>query len=59
MFDSAQIEKDAGVRTLRDLIEVRLEYEQAGLTRIGSEFEIERQILVLLEQTGISSTQLQ
>ncbi len=58
-FDSAQIEKDAGVRTLRDLIEVRLEYEQAGLTRIGSEFEIERQILVLLEQTGISSTQLQ
>ena len=53
-FDSAQIEKDVGVRTLQDLIEVRLEYEQAGLTRIQAEFEIERQTLVLLEQVGIS-----
>ena len=53
-FDSAQIEKDAGVRTLQDLIEVRLEYEQAGLTRIGAEFEVERQLIVLLEQVGIS-----
>jgi len=58
-FDSAQIEKDAGVRTLQDLIETRLEYEQAGLTRIGAEFEIERQLLVLLEQTGISITHSQ
>ena len=53
-FDSAQIEKDVGVRTLQDLIEVRLEYEQAGLTRISSEFELERQFIVLLEQVGIS-----
>ena len=53
-FESAQIEKDAGVRTLQDLIEVRLEYEQAGLTRIGAEFEVERQLIVLLEQVGIS-----
>ena len=53
-FDSAQIEKDAGVRTLQDLIEVRLEYEQAGLTRISGEFELERQFIVLLEQVGIS-----
>ena len=53
-FDSAQIEKDVGVRTLQDLIEVRLEYEQAGLNRIDAEFEIERQLLVLLEQVGIS-----
>ena len=58
-FDSAQIEKDVGVRTLQDLIETRLEYEQAGLTRIGAEFEIERQLLVLLEQTGISITRTQ
>ena len=42
------------VRTLQDLIEVRLEYEQAGLTRIGAEFEVERQLIVLLEQVGIS-----
>ena len=55
-FDSAQIEKDAGVRTLQDLIDTRLEYEQAGLTRIGAEFEIKRQLLVLLEQTGVSIT---
>ena len=53
-FDSAQIEKNAGVRTLQDLIEVRLEYEQAGLSRISNEFEIERQYLTLLEQVGIS-----
>ena len=53
-FDSAQIEKGAGVRTLQDLIEVRLEYEQAGLTRISAEFEVERQLIVLLEQVGIS-----
>ena len=53
-FDSAQVEKDVGVRTLQDLIEVRLEYEQAGLTRISNEFELERQFIVLLEQVGIS-----
>ena len=58
-FDSAQIEKDVGVRTLQDLIEVRLEYEQAGLTRIQGEFEIERQTLVLLEQVGISISSAQ
>ena len=58
-FDSAQIEKDVGVRTLQDLIEVRLEYEQAGVTRISSEFELERQFIVLLEQVGISISSTQ
>lgn len=53
-FDSTQIEKDAGVRTLQNLIEVRLEYEQAGLTRIGTEFDVERQLILLLEQVGVS-----
>lgn len=51
-FDSAVIEKNAGVRTLSQLIEIRLEYESAGLARINAEFEIQRQMLVLMEQIG-------
>lgn len=51
-FQSAIIEKEAGTKTLSDLIEIRLEYEQAGLTRINNEYEIKRQKLNLLEQVG-------
>jgi len=51
-FEAAEIERGAGVRTLRDLIDARLEYEQAGLQTIRTRFDIMRERLTLLSLTA-------
>lgn len=50
--EAAMLEFDRGVRTLRDLIEVRLDYEDATLQRIGTEFELRRRKVELLALTA-------
>lgn len=52
LFEFAQIEYEAGTRTLPDLVDVRIEYEAAGLRRIGIKFEKMREQLRLLTLTG-------
>ena len=47
-FEAAEIEQNAGTKTLRDLVEIRLEYEQAGFQRIRTKYDLMRQQLQLL-----------
>lgn len=47
-FEAAEIEQKAGTKTLRDLVEIRLEYEQAGFERIRTKYDLMRQQLQLL-----------
>jgi outer membrane protein TolC len=49
---AANKEFEHGVRTLRDLIETRLDYEDAMLDRIRAEFELKRRRLDLLTLTA-------
>lgn len=49
---AAMMEFDRGTRTLRDLIEIRLDYEDATLERIRAEFELKRRKLALLTLTA-------
>jgi len=51
-FEAAEIEQKAGAKTLRDLVEIRLEYEQAGFQRIRTKYDLMRQQLQLLTLTG-------
>lgn len=51
-FAAANKEFAHGVRTLRDLIETRLDYEDAMLDRIRAEFELKRRRLELLTLTA-------
>ncbi|MEP3891010.1 MAG: TolC family protein [Hellea sp.] len=51
-FEAAEIEKEAGAKTLRDLVEIRLEYEQAGFQRIRTKYDLMRQQLELLTLTA-------
>ena len=51
-FEAAEIEQKAGAKTLRDLIEIRLEYEQAGFQRIRTKYDLMRQQLQLLTLTA-------
>lgn len=53
-FEAAEIEQKAGTKTLRDLVEIRLEYEQAGLQRIRTKYDLMRQQLQLLTLTDKS-----
>lgn len=46
-FETAEDERVEGLRTLSSLIEIRLEYEEAGLQRIQAKYELERQKLQL------------
>jgi len=48
LFEAAQIERERGVRTLQLLIDVRLQYEAAILTRIAVAYELRREQLRLL-----------
>lgn len=52
-FEAAEIEQKAGTQTLRDLVEIRLEYEQAGFERIRTKYDLMRQKLLLLTLTGL------
>ena len=52
LFEFAEYEYEAGTRTLPDLVEVRLEYEQAGLRSIALKYELMRERLALLTLTG-------
>jgi protease secretion system outer membrane protein len=54
-FEAAEIEQRLGAKTLRDLIEIRLEYEQAGFQRIRTKFDLMRQQLQLMRLTGVLS----
>jgi len=51
-FEAAEIEQGAGTQTLRDLIEIRLEYEQAGLATIRTRFDLMRERLNLMSLTA-------
>jgi len=51
-FEAAEIEAGAGTITYRDLVELRLEFEQAGLARIRTTYDLEQQKLVLRSLTG-------
>ena len=51
-FQSTEKEQIIGTKTLSDFIDIRLQYEEAGLRRIDSEFELQREKLTLLEMTG-------
>jgi len=51
-FEAAEIEEKAGTKTLRDLVEIRLEYEQAGFQRIRTKYDLMRQQLQLLHVTA-------
>jgi len=51
-FSAAETEFQKGVRTLRDLIDTRLDYEEATLARIQTEFELRRRKLELLTLTA-------
>lgn len=52
-FEAAQTEETIGTKTLSDIIDIRLQYEDAGLRRINSQFELQREKLTLLEMTGV------
>jgi len=58
-FEAAEIEQKAGAKTLRDLIDIRLEYEQAGFQRIRTKYDLMRQQLQLLTLTDRSLSQAQ
>lgn len=51
-FEAAEIEQGVGVRTLRDLIDIRLEYEQAGLQTIRTRYDLLRERLRLMSLTS-------
>jgi len=51
-FEAAELEQKAGTQTLRDLIEIRLEYERAGLQTLNIKYELERERLNLLSLTA-------
>lgn len=51
-FKAAEIEYEAGTRTLPDLVDVRLDYEQASLDRIRIKSELLRQRLQLMVLTS-------
>lgn len=51
-FEAAEIEAAAGTITYRDLVELRLEFEEAGLARIQTTYDLEQQKLVLRSLTG-------
>jgi outer membrane protein TolC len=51
-FEAAEIEQAAGTRTLRELIDIRLEFEQAGLEVIRTRYDSLRQRLQLLALTA-------
>jgi len=51
-FEAAEIEQGAGTQTLRDLIEIRLEFEQAGLATIRTRFDLMRERLNLISLTA-------
>lgn len=51
-FEAAEIEAGAGTITFRDLVELRLEFEEAGLARIRTTFDLEQQKLALQSLTG-------
>jgi len=55
-FEAAEIEQTAGTKTLRDLVEIRLEYEQAGFERIRTKYDLMRQQLQILTLTDKSLT---
>lgn len=52
-FEAAEIEQNAGAKTLRDLVEIRLEYEQAGFQRIRTKYDLMRQKVQILSQTAM------
>lgn len=51
-FEAAEIEQKIGTKTLRDLVEIRLEFEQAGLETIRTRYDLMRQQLQLLVITS-------
>jgi len=51
-FEAAEIEAGAGTITYRDLVELRLEFEEAGLARIQTTFDLEQQKLILRSLMG-------
>lgn len=51
-FEAAEIEYNAGTRTLSDFIEVRIEYEQAAIQKLNVEYELRRQQLNFLTLTA-------
>lgn len=51
-FEAAEIEAGVGTITYRDLVELRLEFEEAGLARIQTTYDLEQQKLVLRSLTG-------
>jgi len=51
-FSAAEIEQKAGTKTIRDIVEIRLEYEQAGLQTIRTKYDLERQRLTLASVTA-------
>jgi len=53
-FEAAEIEQKAGTKTLRDLMDIRLEYEQAGFEKIRTKYDLLRQQLELLTITDTS-----
>lgn len=57
-FEQAQLEYDAGTRTLPDLVEARLKYEDAALRRIAISFDLMLQKLILLNLTGSGAESL-
>lgn len=52
-LSAAEIEHDKGLRTLPDLIELRVEYEEASIARIQTYFDLLRQQLDLLSITAL------
>jgi len=52
-FEAAQTEETIGTKTLSDIIDIRLQYENAGLRRINGEFDLEREKLTLLSMMGV------
>ncbi|MEL7451850.1 MAG: TolC family protein [Pseudomonadota bacterium] len=52
LFEFAQVEYDAGTRTLPELVDVRIDYERSGLQRIQMKFDLMRERLRLLSLTG-------
>jgi len=58
-FEAAEIEQKAGTKTLHDLIDIRLEYEQAGFQMIRTKYDLMRQQLQLLTLTDRSLSRAQ
>jgi len=51
-FEAAELEQKVGTQTLRDLINIRLEYEEAGLQKLNVKYDLERERLNLLSLTA-------